>query len=116
MPDSGSYIDDTEDNDQSGSTNPTNSMQFSLGNNGVLSRGCTNNGLEDQGLYEEEESFNILQPNTKISAAEFDYLKVIGRGSFGKVYLVRKKSTQKPYAMKILRKDHLLKKNLLIKT
>lgn len=58
----------------------------------------------------------MLNPNDKISAKDFEYKKVIGRGSFGKVYLVRKKDSQRPYAMKILRKDHLLKKNLLIKT
>jgi len=66
--------------------------------------------------YQEEESFNLLNPDTKICANDFDYKKVIGRGSFGKVYLVRHKETGLPYAMKILRKDHLLKKNLLIKT
>ena len=52
----------------------------------------------------------------KISVDDFDYIKVIGRGSFGKVYLVRKKDTRVPYAMKILRKDQLIKKNLLVKT
>ena len=41
----------------------------------------------------------------RISVDDFDYIKVIGRGSFGKVYLVRKKDTRVPYAMKILRKD-----------
>lgn len=41
----------------------------------------------------------------KVTAEDFDYIKVIGRGSFGKVYLVRKKDTRVPYAMKILRKD-----------
>lgn len=43
-------------------------------------------------------------------------LTVVGRGSFGKVYLVRKKDTGQPFAMKILKKDQLIKKNLLIKT
>jgi serine/threonine protein kinase len=32
-------------------------------------------------------------------------LKVIGRGSFGKVYLVQKKDNDKLYAMKTLKKD-----------
>ena len=41
-------------------------------------------------------------------------LTVVGRGSFGKVYLVKNKETGKPYAMKILKKDQLVKKNLLI--
>jgi len=43
-------------------------------------------------------------------------MKVIGRGSFGKVYLVKHKELDKPFALKILKKDQLIKKNLLIKT
>ena len=63
-----------------------------------------------------EECVNLLVPGKKISLDDFKLLKVIGRGSFGKVYLVRKKDDGKPYAMKILRKDQLIKKNLLVKT
>ena len=57
---------------------------------------------------------NLLN-STKIGVDDFSYIKVIGRGSFGKVYLVRKKDTGIPYAMKILRKDQLIKKNLMQK-
>ena len=35
---------------------------------------------------------------------DFELMKVIGRGSFGKVMMVRKKGDSKVYAMKILRK------------
>lgn len=63
-----------------------------------------------------EECVNLLNPGKKISLDDFKLLKVIGRGSFGKVYLVRKKDDGLPYAMKILRKDQLIKKNLLVKT
>jgi len=63
-----------------------------------------------------EECVNLLIPGKKISLDDFKLLKVIGRGSFGKVYLVRKKDDGLPYAMKILRKDQLIKKNLLVKT
>ena len=66
---------------------------------------------DDAGVTE-----NILQPGTKISINDFQLLTVVGRGSFGKVYLVRKKDNGQPYAMKILKKDQLIKKNLLIKT
>ena len=59
---------------------------------------------------------NLLEPSKKISKEDFILLKVIGRGSFGKVYLDRKKDTGIAYAMKILKKDQLVKKNLLVKT
>jgi serum/glucocorticoid-regulated kinase 2 len=37
--------------------------------------------------------------------------QVIGRGSFGKVMLVRKKDTRHIYAMKVLRKDAIIARN-----
>jgi serine/threonine protein kinase len=44
-------------------------------------------------------------------------MKVIGRGSFGKVYLVKKKDKPDlPLAMKTIAKDIIGKRNLLIKT
>ena len=54
--------------------------------------------------------------SSKISNESFENIKVIGRGSFGKVYLVRKKDTGEYFAMKILRKDKLIEKNLIEKT
>ena len=42
---------------------------------------------------------------------DFDIVKVIGRGSFGKVYLVKKKDDGNYYAMKTLKKDMILRKN-----
>lgn len=71
---------------------------------------------EDSGNEGETENLMIGQKGVKVSINDFQLLTVIGRGSFGKVYLVRKKSDGKPYAMKILKKDQLVKKNLLVKT
>jgi serum/glucocorticoid-regulated kinase 2 len=36
---------------------------------------------------------------------------VIGRGSFGKVYVVRKKDTNRIYAMKVLRKSRIISRS-----
>lgn len=36
---------------------------------------------------------------------DFDLIKIIGRGTFGKVYLVKCKNNFKLYAMKVIRKD-----------
>jgi len=45
--------------------------------------------------------------NESLSIEDFDLLKVIGKGSFGKVMQVRKKDTQRIYALKTIRKAHI---------
>ena len=60
---------------------------------------------EDLDETDEGATENLLNPNKKVSMHDFTILKVIGRGSFGKVYLVRHNESQLPYAMKILKKD-----------
>lgn len=66
---------------------------------------------------EEGEAQNLLSATKKISKNDFNFIKVVGRGSFGKVYLVKKKdSPDVPYAMKVLNKDVVSKRNLMIKT
>ena len=72
----------------------------------------SNNDEED----EDGETENLLRPQTKISISDFELVKVIGRGSFGKVYLVKRNGTSNYYAMKKLRKDVVAKRNLFIKT
>lgn len=47
----------------------------------------------------------------KVDLRDFQLKKVLGRGSFGKVMLVRKKDDGKYYAMKILRKEMVIKRN-----
>ena len=37
----------------------------------------------------------------------------MGKGSFGEVYLVQKKSSKSIYAMKVLQKDKILNQNLV---
>jgi serine/threonine protein kinase len=60
--------------------------------------------------------YTIPSGVTKVGLDDFDLLKVIGRGGFGKVMLVRKKGTQDLYAMKILSKDMLIKRNQVQRT
>lgn len=45
----------------------------------------------------------------KISRHDFEQIKVIGRGAFSRVILVRKKDTGRLYAMKIMKKEKLVK-------
>ncbi len=45
----------------------------------------------------------------EVCVDDFKILRVIGRGSFGKVYLVQKNGLDKVYAMKTLKKDMILR-------
>ena len=45
--------------------------------------------------------------SSAINKSQFRNIKLIGKGSFGKVYLVQKIDTGDLYAMKVLRKDFI---------
>ena len=52
----------------------------------------------------------------KISKADFTMIKVIGKGSYGKVLLVKKKDSGKLYAMKVLKKTFIRQKKQIKNT
>jgi classical protein kinase C beta type len=43
-----------------------------------------------------------------VTFADFNFLMVIGRGTFGKVFLAELKTNKKLYAVKSIRKDILI--------
>lgn len=49
--------------------------------------------------------------NTPLTIESFELLQVIGKGSFGKVMQVRKKDTGRIYAMKTIRKAHIVSRS-----
>lgn len=53
----------------------------------------------------------LMDSQEKVRLDDFELLKVLGRGSFGKVMQVRKKSDGKVYAMKILKKRAIIARN-----
>lgn len=52
----------------------------------------------------------------KIAKTDFTMIKVIGKGSYGKVLLVKKKDTGKLYAMKVLKKTFIRQKKQIKNT
>ena len=70
---------------------------------------------ENLPLYESR-STTTTSNGGKISKDDFHIIKVIGRGGFGKVYMVKKRSNGKTYAMKVLSKDQISSRNLSLKT
>lgn len=53
----------------------------------------------------------LIDTTEKVRLEDFELLKVLGRGSFGKVMQVRKKTDGKVYAMKILKKRAIIARN-----
>lgn len=71
----------------------------------------------DQGPSEEtppetqpEDVANIVGKET-VTLADFELLKVIGRGTYGKVMQVRRRDTSEILAMKVLKKENIFARN-----
>ncbi|KAJ7276169.1 putative serine/threonine protein kinase [Mycena haematopus] len=55
-------------------------------------------------------TFEQYKTKRALSPRDFEFLKLIGRGTFGKVFQVRKKDTKRIYAMKVLSKKEIVAK------
>ena len=71
----------------------------------------------DDDIEELEDSFyssdeNDSNKNDKIGPSNFMCLALLGQGSFGEVYLVKKKDSEDFYAMKVLDKCRIAKQNI----
>ena len=64
--------------------------------------------------FEKNEKFK--EKNHKYKIEDFIKIKALGKGSFGKVLLVKNKYTEKYYAMKILNKEFLKKEKQITHT
>ena len=68
--------------------------------------------MEAEFMYDKDDEQVEQEPvKRKINLDAFNIIKVIGKGSFGKVFLVRYKARGTLHAMKVLKKDHIIKKN-----
>jgi len=68
------------------------------------------------GAEEKEPEIGIPEGMPKVALEDFDLLKVLGKGGFGKVMLVRKKGTTDIYAMKVLKKEAVIRRNQVAHT
>ncbi|KAH0839697.1 kinase-like domain-containing protein [Lanmaoa asiatica] len=55
-------------------------------------------------------TFEQFKTKRALTPRDFEFLKLIGRGTFGKVFQVRKKDTKRIYAMKVLSKKEIIAK------
>ncbi|EAX89116.1 AGC family protein kinase [Trichomonas vaginalis G3] len=91
----------------------TNDKQMRQKN--VRNRSMSIPKLNDVHIPDEEVPVKRLNRRT-LKVEQFEKLKIIGRGSFGEVWLVRDKEDQHIYAMKVLKKKELVEKNQILNT
>ena len=73
---------------------------------------CSRNKNINSDLLESINNNKISKPpNEKLTMKDFDTIKLLGTGSFGKVYLVRSKWSNELFAMKVLLKSYLKQKH-----
>lgn len=65
------------------------------------------NASAGTGAFHIQLSFTPARAQEPLTIDSFDLLNLIGKGSFGKVMQVRKKDTQRVYALKTIRKAHI---------
>jgi hypothetical protein len=56
---------------------------------------------------DEDESVEITKSNSKVSLKSFEIISVLGKGTYGTVFKVKKKQDSKIYAMKMLKKKFI---------
>ena len=65
----------------------------------------------DKSVEVNAEAGVVGAPKRTINLESFQIIKVIGKGSFGKVFLVRDKARGTLHALKVLKKDYIIRKN-----
>jgi serum/glucocorticoid-regulated kinase 2 len=82
--------------------------------------GGTNASSSSVSMYEDicpiDSTESESSTMSRVSIKDFSILKVLGKGAFGKVLLVRKNDDNEVYAMKTLRKSTLIRRKQLAHT
>ena len=64
----------------------------------------------ERGLMKKKYSFTL--PDTKVGPRDFTCILQLGKGSFGHVYLIKKKDSDEKFALKVLDKDKVFMRHL----
>ncbi|CAO1616926.1 unnamed protein product [Sympodiomycopsis kandeliae] len=68
--------------------------------------------LNSRGSFRRTYSSNSIKvKEVEVGPSSFSKIKMLGKGDVGKVYLVREKRTEKLFAMKVLSKKEMIKRN-----
>lgn len=70
-------------------------------------------GSSDEKPKSNRETIYAKNNDREVQLSDFEIKKVIGRGSYGKVYVVQNKETKQVYAMKALKKHQIIEQKML---
>jgi protein kinase A len=73
------------------------------------SNGASRQPTNTQHIHTVQQSTQIRQTKGKYSLGDFEILRTLGTGSFGRVHLVQSKHNQRFYAVKVLKKQQVVK-------
>lgn len=76
---------------------------------GLLSDSGSDVGEEQEGG--DVSAKQLSDTEERLGPQDFERLRVVGQGAFGKVFQVQKKRTTEIYAMKVMRKDKIMQRN-----
>ena len=69
---------------------------------------------QEQAMMQEYNDLVVEKQNEKsgnVTKNDFEMISIIGKGSYGKVSLVKKKDTGQLYALKVLKKSEIVRRN-----
>jgi serine/threonine protein kinase len=115
------YIPNSQKNIKSTRDSSSSKDVISLGTRDTISKHAGSEKCSSDSLNYFTESRNptirrlsSFNPNKKkVNISDFEKIKVIGRGTFGKVILVESREDNKLFALKSIKKMHILKTNSL---
>ncbi|WVQ76567.1 hypothetical protein IAR50_006238 [Cryptococcus sp. DSM 104548] len=89
---------------------PKNVRELQQGQLGVGAPGAGES--KHKAAFRRTYSSNSIKTRTaEVTASSFQKIKLLGKGDVGKVYLVREKKSDKLFAMKVLSKKEMIKRN-----
>lgn len=68
--------------------------------------------MEDQFQFQSDDQYNLINPN--LIFGKYEMGRLLGQGTFAKVYYGKNIATSESVAIKVINKDHVLKKEGMI--
>lgn len=90
-----------------------NSLDLPSSGRSSIGKGQEKYRAEPRRIQINDVSFFQEKKEGRVGPMDFEILQILGKGSFGEVFLVQKRESKQLYAMKVLRKSKVMAQNLI---